>query len=56
MSTRLQRQLQHFAVVIRRAEAPLVSVRDATRTLQVTLAIAQAAASGWPVRCDNIAH
>lgn len=52
----LQRQLRHFAAVIRRTEAPLVSVRDATRTLQVTLAIAQAAASGRPVRCDNIAH
>ena len=52
----LQRQLQHFAAVIRRTEAPLVNVRDATRTLQVTLAIAQAAASGRPVRCDNIAH
>ena len=51
----LQRQLQHFAAVIHRTEAPLVSVRDATRTLQVTLSIAQAAASGRPVRCDNIA-
>ena len=52
----LQRQLRHFAAVIRRTEAPLVSVRDAARTLQVTLAIAQAAASGRPVRCDNIEH
>jgi predicted dehydrogenase len=52
----LQRQLRHFAAVIRRTEAPLVSVRDATRTLQVTLAIAQAAASGRPVRCDTIEH
>jgi predicted dehydrogenase len=51
----LQRQLQHFAAVIRRAEPPLVTVRDASRTLQVTLAIAQAAASGQSVRCDNIA-
>ena len=52
----LQRQLRHFAAVIRRTEAPLVNARDATRTLQVTLAIAQAAASGRAVRCDNIEH
>ena len=51
----LQRQLQHFAAVIRRAALPLVSARDALRTLQVTLAIARAAASGQCVRCDNIA-
>jgi predicted dehydrogenase len=51
----LQLQLQHFAAVIRRAEPPLVTVRDGSRTLQVTLAIAQAAAGGRVVRCDNIA-
>ncbi len=51
----LQRQLQHFAAVIRRTAMPLVSARDATRTLQVTLAIAQAAASRQPVRCDSVA-
>ena len=50
----LQRQLQHFAAVIRRTEPPLVTVRDAARSLQVTLAIAQAAASGQAVRCDNM--
>lgn len=52
----LRRQLQHFAAVIRRTEAPLADVGDATCTLRVTLAIAQAAASGRPVRCDNIEH
>jgi predicted dehydrogenase len=51
----LQRQLEHFAAVIRRDEAPLVGVRDATRSLEVTLAVAESAASGRPVRCDKIA-
>ena len=51
----LQRQLEHFAAVIRHDEAPLVSVRDATRSLEITLAIAESAASGRPVRCDKIA-
>lgn len=51
----LQRQLRHFAAVICRSEPPLVTVRDATRSLRSTLAIAQAAASGKSVRCDNIA-
>ncbi len=51
----LQRQLEHFAAVIRREEAPRVGVRDATRSLEITLAVAEAAASGRPVRCDKIA-
>jgi predicted dehydrogenase len=51
----LVRQLDHFCAVIRRAAAPRVSVRDATQSLRVTLAIAQAAASGRPVRCDVVA-
>jgi len=51
----LQRQLEHFAAVVRRDEAPLVSVRDATRSLEITLAVAESAASGRPVRCDKIA-
>jgi predicted dehydrogenase len=50
----LQRQLQHFAAVVRRTEAPLVTVRDAARTLQATLAVARAAASGRLVQCDNM--
>ena len=52
----LQRQLAAFCVVIRGSAAPRVGVRDATLSLQVTLAIAQAAASGRPVRCDNSAN
>ena len=50
----LQRQLEHYAAVIRGAQAPLVSARDAARTLQATLAVAEAAASGLAVQCDNI--
>jgi len=34
-------------------EAPLVNARDATRTLQVTLAIAQAARSGTEVATSS---
>jgi predicted dehydrogenase len=41
----LVRQLEHFCAVIRREVQPRVSVRDATRTLAVTLAVAQAARS-----------
>lgn len=48
----LARQLDHFCAVMRRTEAPRVGVRDATQTLRVTLAIAEAAAIGRPVRCD----
>ena len=43
-------QLTHFCDVIRCRAAPRVSVRDATRTLSVTLAIGAAAASGKSVR------
>ena len=42
-------QLAHFCDVIRCRAAPRVSVRDATRTLSVTLAISAAAASGKSV-------
>jgi len=49
----LQRQLAHFCAVVRREVAPRVSARDATRTLQATLAITDAAASGRAVRCDG---
>ncbi|HEX3138988.1 MAG TPA: Gfo/Idh/MocA family oxidoreductase [Rhizobacter sp.] len=41
----LVQQLTHFCAVIRGDEAPRVSAADATCTLQVTLAVAQAAAS-----------
>ena len=42
----LLKQTAHFCKVIRGEEAPRCSVRDATRTLQVALAVAQAAKSG----------
>ena len=51
----LVRQLEHFCGVIRRAEAPRVSVHYATQSLRVTLAIAEAAVSGRPVRCEAVA-
>jgi predicted dehydrogenase len=46
----LQQQLLHFCAVIRGEVPPLVTVADATRTLAVTLAIAQAAATSQPMR------
>jgi predicted dehydrogenase len=45
----LVRQLAHFLAVLRREAAPRVTVRDATRTLEVTLAVAEAARSGQRV-------
>ena len=45
------RQLQHFAAVIEGREAPLCSAVDGLRTLQVTLAVAEAARSGQAVSC-----
>lgn len=46
----LQRQLAHFCALARGEVAPLVSARDGLANLQVTEAIAQAAASGATVR------
>ena len=46
----LVRQLAHFCAVIRREAVPLVSAREAFKTLQVTLAVAEAARTGQPVR------
>ncbi|WP_025035513.1 Gfo/Idh/MocA family protein [Bradyrhizobium sp. DOA9] len=43
------RQIEHFARVIRREEAPLVSGLDGTRTLQATLAVTEAAATGQTI-------
>jgi predicted dehydrogenase len=40
------RQIEHFARVIRREEVPLVSGLDGVRTLQATLAVKDAAATG----------
>lgn len=45
----LARQLAHFCAVIRRETPPRVTARDATESLRVTLAVAQAARSGRPV-------
>lgn len=42
----LARQLDHFCAVIRGEASPLVTGRDATRTLSVTLAIREAARTG----------
>ena len=42
-------QLQHFAAVIAGTEAPLCSALDGLRTLQATLAVSEAAASGQAV-------
>jgi predicted dehydrogenase len=46
-------QLQHFAAVIAGAEAPLCSALDGLRTLQATLAVSEAAASGQAVTLDH---
>jgi predicted dehydrogenase len=46
----LCRQLDHFCAVIRKQASPLVTAASATRTLAVTLAVAQAAASGGVVQ------
>ena len=45
------RQLQHFAAVIEGREAPLCSAVDGLRTLQATLAVAEAACCGQAVSC-----
>lgn len=46
-------QLQHFAAVIAGLEAPLCSALDGLRTLQATLAVSEAAASGQAVTLDH---
>ena len=43
------RQIEHFARVIRREEAPLVSGLDGVRALQATLAVKEAAATGHTI-------
>jgi predicted dehydrogenase len=43
------RQIGHFARVIRREKAPLVSGLDGVRTLQATLAVKEAAATGHTI-------
>ena len=45
------RQLQHFAAVVEGREPPLCSAQDGLRTLQATLAVHEAAATGRSVSC-----
>ena len=47
-----RRQAAHFAAVIHGQAQPLIDARDATRTLQATLAVSQAAAAGGEVALD----
>ncbi len=48
------RQLHHFARVIRGEEAPVIDVAEGTRTLAATLAIAESAKTGRPVRVGDL--
>jgi predicted dehydrogenase len=48
------RQLHHFARVIRGEEAPVIDVAEGTRTLATTLAIAESAKTGRPVRVSDL--
>lgn len=43
-------QLRHFAALVKGQEAPVCSALDGLRTLEATLAVTEAAASGQPVR------
>jgi len=52
----LSAQLAHFCEVIQRRAAPLVSAQDATRTLEVTLAITESARGGRPVAIHSAAN
>ncbi len=49
----LERQLRHFAAVVRGAEKPVIDGADAARTLAVTLAVTEAARSGEPVEIET---
>lgn len=48
------RQLHHFARVIRGEETPVIDVAEGTRTLATTLAIAESARTGRPVRVADL--
>ena len=51
------RQLHHFARVIRGEETPLIDAAEGARTLAATLAIAESAKTGRPVRvADMLRH
>lgn len=47
----LERQLHHFCDVVRRVAEPAVTAADATESLRVTLAVAEAARTGRQVDC-----
>ena len=49
-------QLRHFVDVVRGKVAPLVSARDAARTLQVALAVSEAARTQSIVRLPDVWH
>jgi len=42
-------QMRHFGAVIRREETPVTDAFDATKTLEVTLAVRAMAASGGSI-------
>jgi predicted dehydrogenase len=48
-----ERQIRHFAEVIAGRASPIITARDAARTLEVTLAVAEAARRGSAVRLDK---
>jgi predicted dehydrogenase len=48
-------QLQHFTAVLADLKAPLCSALDGLRTMQVTLAVSEAAASGQTVTLNHAA-
>ena len=45
-------QIRHLCAVVRGAEEPVISAADGTRTLEVTLAVHEAARTGAPVVLD----
>jgi predicted dehydrogenase len=50
----LERQLEHFISVIRGETQPLVTGYDGLQTLRVTMAVAQAAATGGTVAVESV--
>ena len=48
------RQLHHFARVIRGEEPPVINAAEGARTLAATLAIAESAKTGHPVRVSDV--